>query len=140
MASVIGSKKCDARLDRLGWTPAGPEKGARNRQTDCAQSNAGKLQDRRRAAMARRQLIVCEKRTEGRGAIARLGAAPPERPFALDSAQWNSGSVQGRRRAATARRNRVAVRQGRAAALHRPIASLASLCRCDLLESQPARV
>src|SRR6516162_8719340 len=25
MASVIGSKKCDARLDRLGWTPAGPE-------------------------------------------------------------------------------------------------------------------
>jgi len=27
MASVIGSKKCDARLDRLGWTPAGPEWG-----------------------------------------------------------------------------------------------------------------
>src|SRR6516164_8867246 len=27
MASVIGSKKCDARLDRLGWTPAGPECG-----------------------------------------------------------------------------------------------------------------
>src|SRR6266568_3684812 len=94
MASVIGSKKCDAegglatRLDRLAWTPAGPEMGARNRQSDRAQSNAGKLQGRRRSARARRQPIARQKRaTAGRRAIAaRLAPLRPRRLFESEPA------------------------------------------------------
>src|SRR6266481_3257360 len=126
MASVIGSKKCDAkgglatRLDRLAWTPAGPEMGARNRQTDRAQSNAGKLQDRRRAAMARRQLIVCEKRTAGRRPIASVASLRRYDLFASQPARV--GDVAGRRRAGTPRRQPLA-RQKRATTARPAIAA-----------------
>src|SRR5215470_8707797 len=88
MASAIGSKKCDVRsglatgLDRLGSAPAGPAVGARNRQTDCAQSNAGKFQDRRRGTPRRRQAVARWKRTPARRAVERLVALGPRAFFA----------------------------------------------------------
>src|SRR5262249_58490066 len=116
MASVIGSKKCDAKgglatgLDRLAWTPAGPEVGARNRQTDRAQPNAGKLQDRRRAAMARRQLIARQKRAAGRRAIASLAPLRRWSLFELHPAHSNAGEFQPPRRPAMVRRQPPAAR------------------------------
>src|SRR5262249_35486259 len=116
MASVIGSKKCDAKgglatgLDRLAWTPAGPEMGARNRQTNRAQSNAGKLQDRRGAAMARRQPTPPQKRTADRRAIASLASLRRWGLFELHPAHSNAGEFQHRRRQAMARRQPIAAR------------------------------